>query len=93
MGELHCPYYFRITVVDKPGVLAKITTIFAKHQISIKSMIQKGKSKGEAVFVVLRSHMAKESEVQKAISEIDALDVCTDHTVVIRVLIEENNGS
>lgn len=93
MGELRCPYYFRITVVDQPGVLAQITTIFAKHEISIKSMIQKSGGKGEAVFVVLRSHMAREGAVQKAISEIDALEVCTDHSVVIRVLIEENNGA
>lgn len=93
MGDLHCPYYFRITVVDEPGVLAQITSIFAKNRISIKSMIQKSRSKGEAVFVVLRSHIAKESAVQEAIAEIDALKVCTDQTVTIRVLIEENNGS
>ncbi len=92
MGELRCPYYFRITVVDKPGVLAQITSIFAKHQISIKSMIQKGVTRDKDVFVVLRSHMANESEVQKAITEIDALEVCTDATVTIRVLIQEQNG-
>ncbi len=93
MGELQCPYYFRITVVDEPGVLAQITSIFGKHNISIKSMIQKSRGKGQPVFVVLRSHMAKESEVQKAITEIDALNVCTDTTVTIRVLIEESNGA
>lgn len=93
MGDLQCPYYFRITVVDEPGVLAQITSVFAKHRISIKSMIQKSRSKGQAVFVVLRSHMAKESDVQQAISEIDALTVCTDQTVTIRVLIQEDNGA
>ena len=93
MGELRCPYYFRITVVDKPGVLAQITSIFAKYQISIRSMIQKEMTRDSNVFVVLRSHMANEGEVQKAITEIDRLEVCTDATVTIRVLIEEHNGS
>ena len=89
MGELNCPYYFRITAVDKPGVLAKITGVFGKYDISIKSMIQKSNGKEKPVFIVLRSHMASESAVQKAIVEIDALDICTDATVKIRVLIEE----
>ncbi|MDJ0624349.1 MAG: homoserine dehydrogenase [Desulfocapsaceae bacterium] len=93
MGDLQCPYYFRITAVDKPGVLAKITSIFGKHNISIKSVIQRGRSVNEPVFIVLRSHTAKESSVQQAIAEIDALDVCTDDTVTIRVLIEEQNGN
>jgi len=92
MGELSCPYYFRISVVDKPGVLAKITGVFGKNNISIKSMIQKSQGKDKPVFIVLRSHMADESSVQKAIAEIDALEVCTDATVTIRVLIEEQNG-
>ncbi len=92
MGDLQCPYYFRITAIDKPGVLAKITGVFGKHNISIKSMIQKSRAKGQPVFIVLRSHMALESSVQKAIAEVDALDVCPDNTVTIRVLIEEQNG-
>ncbi len=92
MGELTCPYYFRITVVDRPGVLAKITGVFGRHDISIKSMIQKSRGKNEPVFIVLRSHMAEERSVQKAIAEIDDLDVCTDATVTIRGLIEEGNG-
>ena len=55
-------------------------------------MIQKSRAKGQPVFIVLRSHMALESSVQKAIAEVDALDVCPDNTVTIRVLIEEQNG-
>lgn len=89
MGELQCPYYFRITAVDKPGVLAKITGVFGKYNISIKSMIQKSRDKDKPVFIVLRSHIASESAVQQAIKEIDGLDVCTDATVKIRVLIDE----
>lgn len=92
IGNLRCPYYFRITAIDKPGVLAKIATVFGKHDISIKSMIQKSRGKNQPVFIVLRSHMALESSVQRAIAEINGLDVCPDETVTIRVLIEEPNG-
>ncbi|CAG0907527.1 unnamed protein product [Cyprideis torosa] len=84
MGELRCPYYFRINVVDRPGVLAKITSVFAKHKISVKSMLQKSHEQEEPVSIVVRSHKALESSVQMAIKEIDALDVCTAPTVTIR---------
>ncbi len=89
MQQLVCPYYFRITALDKPGVLAMITGIFGKHGISIRSMIQQERDANEPVFIVFRTHRATEGAVVKAIAEIDALDVCTVPTVKIRVLIPE----
>ncbi len=89
MGDLQCPYYFRITALDKPGVLSKISGVFGKHNISIKSVIQKSRQKGAPVYIVINSHTACENDVQKALTEIDALDVCTSKTIKIRVLIDE----
>jgi len=89
MQELVCPYYFRITALDKPGVLAMITTIFGKHGISIRSMIQQERDANEPVYIVFRTHRATEGAVEKAVAEIDALEVCTVPTVKIRVLIPE----
>lgn len=86
MGQLSCPYYFRITAIDKPGVLSKISGIFGNYNISIKSVIQKSRQKDEPVFIVISSHRACEDDVQNAITEIDALDVCTEKTITIRVL-------
>lgn len=89
MGELSCPFYFRVTCIDKPGVLSDITGIFAKHSISIQSVIQKDRGEGEPVFVVFRSHKAVEADVEKAVAEIDALETVTDPTIKIRVLAED----
>ncbi len=89
MRQLVCPYYFRITALDQPGVLASITGIFGKHGISIRSMIQQERDANEPVFIVFRTHRATEGAVEKAIADIDALDVCTTPTVKIRVLIPE----
>ena len=89
ISELTCPYYFRVTALDKPGVLSAISGILGKYDISIKSVIQKGQRAGEPVHVVFRIHEALEDSVQKAVEEIDALDACTEQTVKIRVLIED----
>jgi homoserine dehydrogenase len=87
--QLVCPYYFRITALDQPGVLANITGIFGKHGISIRSMMQQERDANEPVFIVFRTHRATEGAIEKAIAEIDALDVCTAPTVKIRLLIPE----
>jgi homoserine dehydrogenase len=78
-------YYFRFSAIDKPGVLSKISGILGKYNISIASVIQKGRKLGEAVPLVVLTHEAKEKDVRQAVGEIDALPVVMDKTVFIRV--------
>lgn len=89
MEELICPFYFRVTAFDKPGVLSTITGIFGKHDISISSMMQPGQDSGEPVHIVFRTHRASEGAVEKAIKELDSHEVCTAPTVKIRLLNPE----
>ncbi len=88
--ELKSRYYFRVSAVDRPGVLSLISGILGKYKISIESVIQKGRKKREddSVPIVMLTHEALEKDVRKAISEIDMLDVVKDKTVVIRVINE-----
>ncbi len=90
LSELRCPYYFRMTAVDKPGVLSRISGILGRHGISIQSVLQKGQLQQESVPLVIRTHAAAESAVQDALAEIDQLDICTDRTVKIRILTEND---
>lgn len=78
-------YYFRFSALDKPGVLSKISGILGNYNISITSVIQKGRRLGEAVPLVVLTHEAKERDMRKAIEEIDQLPVVTGKTVIIRV--------
>jgi len=82
-------YYFRFSALDKPGVLSKISGILGNYNISIASVIQKGRRIGEAVPLVVLTHEAKEKDVRHAIEEIDHLPVVMDKTVFIRVEGEE----
>lgn len=83
--DLVTPYYFRVSAMDRPGVLSRIAGILADHNISIASVIQKGRGRKGPVPIVMLTHEAKESGVRKAISLIDGLDVVAEKTVVIRV--------
>ncbi|MDQ7788067.1 MAG: homoserine dehydrogenase [Thermodesulfovibrionales bacterium] len=78
-------YYFRFSALDKPGVLSKISGILGKYNISITSVIQKGRRIGEAVPLVVLTHEAKEKDVRQAIAEIDTLQAVMGPTGMIRV--------
>jgi homoserine dehydrogenase len=90
IDDLFCPYYFRITAKDESGVLSKVSGILARNDISIESVIQKGRKEKGPVSIVMRTHTARESAVRKALDEIDSLDVVTVPTVKIRILAESN---
>jgi len=89
MDELSCPYYFRISARDEPGVLAAIAGILSKNAISIESVIQKGRQERGPVAIVMRTHTAQESAVSAALQEIDGLAVVTAPTVKIRMLEDD----
>ena len=89
MNDLVCPFYFRTTVQDKPGALAQITGLFGKYGISIQSMMQQGEEDNGPVYIVFRTHLTTEGAVNRALTEIDALDVCTAPTVKIRLMNAE----
>lgn len=88
MDDLACPWYFRISANDEPGVLAAIAGILSSHDISIESVIQKGRQETGPVSIVISTHTARESAVHGALAEIDNLDVVSAPTVKIRMLDE-----
>ena len=88
MGEVETSYYLRMRVVDKPGVLADLTRIFAKASISIGAMVQKEPGEGESrVDIVLLTHKAVEKNVNGAIAKIEKLKSVVGK--VTRIRLEE----
>lgn len=88
MSEIVSHYYLRFTTVDKPGVLAQISSILGKYDISIQSMIQPERHEADAVPIVIMTHDAKEANINQALAEIDQLEIVQQPTRLIRV---ENN--
>ena len=92
IGEVSTQYYFRLFVLDKPGVLSTISGILGNNGISIKSVQQKSRKADEAVPIVMLTHTAKESSMNKAVSEIRKLDVVSGEPLMIRIEDENDNG-
>ncbi|MDD3947771.1 MAG: homoserine dehydrogenase [Clostridia bacterium] len=82
--DFESKYYIRMSVADKSGVLAKITGVFGKYDVSIDAMQQK--QSGDAASVIFFSHKNSEKNVMRAISEIKSLAEVKDVDAVIRVV-------
>ena len=83
--ELRGKYYFRFTVKDQPGVLSSISGILSQHEISIASVVQKGRGRESSVPIVMVTHEAAEGQVRAALEQIDGLEFILDRTMIIRI--------
>lgn len=86
MDDICSKYYLRLTVIDKPGVLYNISGILSKYDISLESVNQKRKNEGQEIPIFMVTHEALEKNIQKAVKEIDELDLVKKDTLFIRVL-------
>jgi homoserine dehydrogenase len=85
MEEISSLYYLRFMVVDRPGVLAQIAGELGRCGISISSMVQQGRREGQTVPIVIKTHMAKERDVQTALREINRKAFVSEPTTLIRI--------
>jgi homoserine dehydrogenase len=78
-------YYLRLMVVDRPGVIADVTAVLRDLGVSLESMLQRGRSPGEAVPVVLVTHETGEAAMREALRRIAALDAVMEAPALIRI--------
>ncbi len=89
-GSSHSPqhvsrYYLRFSVIDRPGVLASIASIFGKHSISIASVVQREAIEGQSIPVIFVTHEAVEANLRAALAEIAVMDFNGADPQVIRI--------
>jgi len=83
--EIVSRYFVRLSVVDKPGVLAKVSAILGQAKIGIASVIQPEGHKGVSVPLILMLHAAPNGAVARALGKIGKLPVVKAKPVMIRV--------
>jgi homoserine dehydrogenase len=81
----HGAYYIRLMVVDQPGVIADVAAALRDEQVSMESMIQRGRAPGEAVPVVMTTHITVEAAMRRALKRIEALDTVLEPPRMIRI--------
>jgi homoserine dehydrogenase len=79
------PYYVRLMVVDRPGVIADIAAALRDEEVSMEAMIQRARDPGEAVPVVLTTHETEEARMRRALARIARLDSVVEPPHMIRI--------
>jgi homoserine dehydrogenase len=78
-------YYFRLMVVDKPGVMAEIAACLRDHEVSIEALIQRVRNPLEPVPIVLTTHETREAQMTGALAHIAALPTVLEPPRMIRI--------
>ncbi len=72
VADVPSAFYLHLEVADRPGVLARIATVLGDHDVSIKSVVQRGA--GEEARLVMVSHEVLESRFAAAVGALAELD-------------------
>jgi homoserine dehydrogenase len=78
-------YYVRLTVHDRPGVIADVAAALRDESVSMEQMIQRGRSPAEAVPVVLTTHDTEEAAMRRALDRIARIETVVEPPRMIRV--------
>jgi homoserine dehydrogenase len=83
-GEVASPFYVRVEVADRPGVLALVALRLAAQDVSIARLVQH-QGDGSATLHIV-THEAPEGKLRRALAEIDALDETRAKAVALPVI-------
>ncbi|NFG60454.1 homoserine dehydrogenase [Clostridium sp. CMCC3677] len=84
--DVESKFYIRATVLDESGVLGEITAILGKHNVSLRSVIQKGEENEEGqVTIVLVTHKTTQAQIYSSCNEISNLSSVNKIDNIIRI--------
>ncbi|SHJ15177.1 homoserine dehydrogenase [Wenxinia saemankumensis] len=84
VAAVPAPYYLRMTLVDKPGALAKIARALGEAGISIDRMRQYDHAEGTAPVLIV-THRTTRGALEEAIAAMDATGVVAESAVALRI--------
>ena len=78
-------YYVRLTVKDRPGVLARVASVLARQQVSIASVIQNPAARRGAASLVLTTHESNERAMRLALAHLSHLGSVIEPPLLLRI--------
>jgi homoserine dehydrogenase len=87
LEDVESAFYLHMEVADDPGVLAAVTRVLGEHDVSIKSVVQRGM--GERARLVMVTHPVIESSLRAAVQRLADFDFVRSAPRTIRVIEEE----
>lgn len=84
-GHVRGRYYVRLTVKDRPGVLARVASVMARRQVSIASVLQHPAGQPGAAALVLTTHESNEQSIRATLQALRRLDSVLGPPLLLRI--------
>lgn len=84
ISELRAEYYIRMTVADRPGVLAGIAGVFGNNSVSLAQVLQKA-SRDEKAELILITHLVREKDMQDALTVLRGMSIVYEINNMVRL--------
>ncbi len=83
VADFSSAYYIRLSVEDKAGMLAKISSVFGKYGISIVELAQKGREENSnRVPLIIITHKTTENAIKNAVAKFESTALCEVKSVI-----------
>jgi homoserine dehydrogenase len=77
--------FILLHVEDKAGVLAQITQVFAKYEVSLESVLQHPNPNNPKAEIIIITHDANRADMKKVLKHFETMDVISNIKSVYRV--------
>jgi homoserine dehydrogenase len=85
--DVEMAFYLHLEVDDRPGVLAQVAEVLGQNEVSVRSVVQRGR--GEDATLIMVMHPVSEKRFAGALERIARLDFLRSPPRSIRVIEEE----
>ncbi|MDP0498631.1 MAG: homoserine dehydrogenase [Verrucomicrobiota bacterium JB022] len=86
LDDVRRPFYLRLRVADRSGVLADIARIMAQHNISIEQLVQKPHREPDQAHLIMTTHTTSERQMRDAIRDLEADRAVQSKPLLLRIL-------
>jgi homoserine dehydrogenase len=85
-NDFVAPHYVRFTVADRPGILADIFAVFARHDINVEAVVQLPRYRKDRLPFVATLEACSSSVLNRALTDIAALDFHVEPPLALPIL-------
>lgn len=78
-------FYMRLTVMDKPGVMADVSSVMRDHNVSMETVVQRGDESDQPVSIAMMMHESMRGDIEKAAAAVENLEAVIDAPCLLRV--------
>jgi homoserine dehydrogenase len=85
-NDFMAPHYVRFTVADRPGILAELFAVFARHDINVEAVVQLPRYRKDRLPFVATLEPCSSAVLNRALSDIAGLDFHVEPPLALPIL-------